>query len=184
MKNSQIIREASQAADEIRRGVFGGTVFPVDPVSIASKLGIKVLETDLPDNVSGAIFKDKEKDPVIVVHHEDSDQRKRFSCAHEIGHFIYRLKNEENDGEYDYVDLRGERSRTGLNKEEIFANQFAATLLMPENEFLNLVKKGKDSVLISLYFGVSPQAVKVRLENIKNKKNEKRIASWVKTTMK
>ena len=58
--------------------------FPVDPVTICKSLGLQVVETELPENISGALIKEEGKEPVIVLHKADSNNRKRFSCAHEL----------------------------------------------------------------------------------------------------
>jgi Zn-dependent peptidase ImmA (M78 family) len=52
-----------------------------------------------------------------------------LSWAHELGHFIRRT---DEPHKYEYVDYRDQRSSTGTDEEEMFANRFAANLLMPE----------------------------------------------------
>ncbi len=64
-----------------------GTRVPVDPIRLASYLGINVLIDDLPDNVSGRIEKRADRDPVITLNRADSTNRARFTCAHELGHY-------------------------------------------------------------------------------------------------
>lgn len=67
--------------------------FPVDPIVIADQLGIRVLAEDLPSDISGALIKRLGQDPtIIVLNKRDSRNRKRFTCAHEIGHYIHRLE--------------------------------------------------------------------------------------------
>lgn len=156
--------DAKTSANELLESIWGGRGFPIDPVWIAAQLGLDVIETDLPESVSGALIKDKEKDPVIVLSKSDSKNRKRFSCAHEIGHYADRLNR---DGEqYEYVDLRGQQASAGTNPEEIFANQFAAALLMPEDEVKRLVKAGTATFLMAQHFGVSDDAIRYRLKNL------------------
>lgn len=138
--------------------------FPVDPVQIAWELGIEVVETTLPDNVSGALIKDQGKDPVILLCNSDSKNRKRFSCAHEIGHYAYRLAN--NGDHYEYIDFRDEASAKGNEPEEIYANQFAAGLLMPADEIRALHRRGLPAFLIAQRFGVSDDAIRFRLNNL------------------
>lgn len=157
---------AQSSAKSLFNSIWGGARgFPVDPVSIANELGVKVVEATLPDDVSGALIKDQGKDPVIVLSQADSINRKRFTCAHELGHYAYRL---ENDGDhYEYVDLRGQSAGQGRDPEEIHANQFAAELLMPEDEVRKILKTGQPVFLISKYFGVSDDAIRFRLRNLK-----------------
>ncbi len=158
---------AIKLADELRNEIWGDRGYPVDPVTIANKLGIKVIVTKLPDEVSGALIKEKGGDPVIVGHNEDSDNRKRFTYAHELGHYVYRLQHNNNNEEYEYIDLRDQRSSFGTEEEEIFANQFAANLLMPEKEVKKLYKQGKNIISMAVHFGISTEAMAFRLKNLK-----------------
>ena len=75
---------------------------PVDVVAIANDLGINVWTMDLPESVSGKIF----RDPVnggrsgfsIAVNGIHSTVGQRFTVAHEIAHFIlHRQKLESGD---------------------------------------------------------------------------------------
>jgi Zn-dependent peptidase ImmA (M78 family) len=154
------------AAEHIRQIAWSAQAFPVDPVTIARKLGLEVLETSLPDEVSGALIKEIGKDPVIVVHRADSDTRKRFSCAHELGHYVSRSESDDEDNTYEYVDLRGALSTTGSDAEEIFANQFAANLLMPKQLVKQKFQEKNSHLEMAMYFGVSNEAMKFRLKNL------------------
>ena len=127
---------AITSASMLLQSVWCDRPLPIDPIWIASRLGIEVIETSLPPDVSGAIIKDEGKDPIIVLCKSDSNNRKRFTCAHEIGHYAYRVANEIDH--YEYVDLRSKKSQLGSDPEEVFANQFAASLLMPEEEIKRL----------------------------------------------
>lgn len=152
------------AAQELLEDAWAGRGFPVDPVQIAKELGIDVFEADLPATVSGALIKEKDQDPAIFLNAKDSRNRKRFTCAHEIGHFIWR---QGNDGEqYEYLDLRGDHSSTGTNPEEVFANQFAANLLMPAKEVGRLCAEDTHRFRMAYHFGVSDDAMRFRLSNL------------------
>ena len=144
---------AEKSAELLLDSVWQLGKFPVDPVWIARQLGIDVIETKLPDEVSGAIVKDIGKDPIIALCHTDSNNRKRFTCAHELGHYAFRVDN--NQDEYEYVDLRNRDSSNGTDPEEIFANQFAACLLMPEEEVRRKHKEKIPSFIMAQHFGVS-----------------------------
>lgn len=144
--------------------IWGNRGVPVDPVWIAKKLGIRVIETKLPDEISGGLIKEKEKDPVIVISKTDSLNRKRFSCAHELGHYVKRVESGEES--YEYVDLRNNLSSSGSDVEEIFANQFAACLLMPEDQVKEYYKMKLPSIFLAEHFGVSDDAMHFRLKNL------------------
>lgn len=140
--------------------------FPVDPVIIAKELGVEVIETELPPEVSGALLKEAGKSPWIAVHRSDVVTRKRFTCAHELGHYVARVESSDDEREYEYVDFRDQQSANGKNPEEIFANQFAAQLLMPEKEVRKQHAKLTTHMALARYFGVSNEALKFRLKNL------------------
>jgi len=153
-------------ATRVLQNTWGNNGFPVDPVSIAKKLGIDVVETSLPESVSGALIKKTGKDPLIAIDSNDSINRRRFSCAHELGHYISRAEKNNFESEYEFVDLRSDSSSNGINPEEIFANKFAANLLMPEAETRKIYKSKKSHFEMAYYFGVSDGALKFRLTNL------------------
>lgn len=141
-----------------------GRGFPVDPAKIASEMGLDVFITDLSGKVSGALIKQKDQDPAIFLNGDDNKVRQRFSCGHELGHYIARQADQ--DDEYEYVDLRGEVAGNGTHPDEIFANQFSAELLMPCDEVIKLHTTGNPSYIIAHYFGVSDDAMNYRLKNL------------------
>ena len=148
---------AKKAAELLLRQAWPSRSFPVDTYRIATSLGIDVVELDLPEGVSGALIKEVGKDPVIMLHSKDSRNRKRFSCAHELGHYIDR---QDKDADcYEYVDLRNAEAALWTDPEEIFANQFAANLLMPEEEVRRLGREGMPYFIMALRFGVSDDAI-------------------------
>ena len=138
---------------------------PVDPISIARRLGLLVYISHLDDGVSGMLIKEPGyDDPEIHLNQADTRNRQRFTCAHEIGHYVKRSA-EGNDGQmWEYVDRRDDLAAQGKNPEEIYANQFAANLLMPRD----VVKRMKDRSVATLAyeFGVSGDAMNFRLDNL------------------
>ena len=157
--------DADSEATCVLTSHWGGRGFPVDPVTIGLRLGIKVMEAELPEAVSGAIFKDAGTDPIIIIEQTDSRNRKRFSCAHEIGHYIWRSGNDSDS--YQYVDLRSVSSTLGTDPEEIFANQFGASLLMPDPEVRKQRAKTRSKSALARHFGVSLEAIRFRLTNLR-----------------
>jgi len=128
-------------------------------------MGLRVLDADLPDNVSGALLKQIGEDPVILLNRTDSRNRKRFSCAHELGHYASRVMGSRAE-HYEYIDLRGVESGAGTNPDEIYANQFAAELLMPEDKMRELHRQGHSPLSIAQFFAVSDDAIRFRLNNL------------------
>jgi Zn-dependent peptidase ImmA (M78 family) len=157
-------RDPAKDAERIRTMVWTEGRFPVDPVQIARRLGIDVRQAYLSESVSGALVKNLGEDPAILLNASDHANRQRFTCAHELGHFVSR---ESDPDAYEYVDLRDTIwSAAGTNPDEVYANQFAANLLMPEKEVRKL--HGKKTVTeMALYFGVSQDSMHYRLTNLK-----------------
>jgi Zn-dependent peptidase ImmA (M78 family) len=154
--------DAESAAGELLDDCWDG-VLPVDPVRVAQSLGVKVLDVYLNEDVSGALVKEQGADPSILLNANDSRNRKRFTCAHELGHFIRRTEQPE---KYEYVDYRDARSSTGTVEEEKFANSFAANLLMPKFLVEELHRQGLPDFRMAQRFGVSRESMQYRLENL------------------
>ncbi len=103
---------------------------PVPVERLARLKGCRVVKYDIKD-ISGVLFRSAD-DVLIGVNSKHPPQRQRFTIAHELGHFLLH------DGEAvhydkDYrVSLRSDLSSAGTDIEEIEANFFAASLLMPD----------------------------------------------------
>jgi Zn-dependent peptidase ImmA (M78 family) len=159
---TDIVGEASQAAEEIRAAHWGDEL-PVDPARVAGSLGIEVVEANLDADVSGAIQREAGEQAVIFVSATDHPNRQRFTCAHEIGHFVKHADEEEVFG---YIDYRDEAASMGLDADERYANAFAAALLMPHREVERLHELGLGEEELAKRFGVSQAAMVNRLKNL------------------
>jgi Zn-dependent peptidase ImmA (M78 family) len=141
---------------------------PIDPFEIAKNLGIKAYTADLDDGVSGMLIKLAGEDPEIYVKASDSPNRRRFTCAHEIGHYVKRSAT--GDIEWEYIEHRDLLTSQGNNPEEIYANQFAASLLMPSEQVERCIKDranlAAETALLAAQFGVSEDAMRYRLVNL------------------
>lgn len=109
---------------------------PVDIHAIAKNLFIQIVEEKAPEEISGFLLKGVDnRNSIIGVNQIHSESRKRFTIAHEIGHFLlHNYQGVHFDGKTArfQVYLRNEKSSEGTNIEEREANLFAAELLMPE----------------------------------------------------
>jgi hypothetical protein len=138
---------------------------PVDVVAIAAELGINVWETkSFPDSISGKIFKDPlnggKSGFSILVNANHSLTRKRFTIAHEIGHFVWHRHRLESG---EVVDDAMYRSGVTA-KEETEANRFAADLLMPFPLIRSLMAAGiKSPEQLATKLQVSLAAMRIRL---------------------
>ena len=141
-----------------------GTSPPVNVVSIAKLLGLEVYEShELPEGIAGKIFRDKKHggqgEYSIIVRGADPFVRKRFTVAHEIGHYLLHRHLFAAAGLVDDALYRSQLS----TRLEAQANGFAADLLMPWH-LLSPIKDKPISELASL-FEVSQQAMNIRLES-------------------
>lgn len=159
-----------KAKDTIEKYSFNE--FPIDPVKIALKVGIAVRDVQFKDiaedSVCGGIIKENESIE-IYVNKYDPINRKRFTIAHELGHYF--LGHLENKGEC--IDLH-----RGINNEnkiiEIQANAFAAALLMEKNRVeysFNTLKKvgfSNENIILELskLFAVSASAMNLRVQKL------------------
>jgi Zn-dependent peptidase ImmA (M78 family) len=151
-----IRRAARRQAAEVLDRYWSPAVIPVDPVVIARRLGLSVFSAELGEEVWGMLASGTAGSDIYL----DRDQppnRYRFSCAHELGHFIDR-GGELTPGEA-FVDRRSDDS-VG-RADEVFANEFAGSLLMPEQAFRRAARSLDDFDLAS-HFDVSLDSVRYR----------------------
>ena len=145
--------------------------FSVD--ELAKKYGLEIFRGKFIKSVSGWIEKTENNSFKIVVNKDHPTQRRRFTAAHEIAHYIL------------HEELIGERisdnalyRSTLSNRQEVEANKLAAEILMPKHSLLdNLLNKKKagqlkgltDKDLLSLIgtlakeYNVSKEAMTIRL---------------------
>lgn len=158
------IQDAEQAATQmLEQSWWGEHSLPVDPFALAQGLGIAVRSTRLRSDESGNIVIAPEG-AVITINQADHPNRQRFTCAHEIGHYLRRAAQGDRET---YVDLRSTLAGLGVDSEEIYANQFAAALLMPAAHVRRFVDAGLNPQDVASIFGTSVQAVELRLRNLR-----------------
>ncbi|ODS57844.1 MAG: hypothetical protein ABS36_05230 [Acidobacteria bacterium SCN 69-37] len=148
---------------------------PIDVNRIAKDLGLQILSEDLGAEVSGLLVNNG-RNAYICVQKSDAETRRRFTIAHEIGHFV--LRHQFIGGEHVHVDKgnfisqRGPRSSAGVDPMEIEANQFAASLLMPSRIVRKLAEQqglplwDSDVSELAKTFKVSEQAMTIRLSTL------------------
>jgi Zn-dependent peptidase ImmA (M78 family) len=154
---------ASALATEVLESHWPGG-FPINPFQIAAHMGVLVYETTLDADLAGAVFTDVGGLPVIMISRDDAPVRKRFTCAHELGHLC---KRQREGRAIDFLDKRNGMSSTGTDPEEVFANAFAAQLLMPDYEVVAQHKQGVGMRAMARFFGVSTAAMMNRLNHLR-----------------
>jgi hypothetical protein len=139
-----------------------GLFYPEDTLlSITSKLGLKVAVTDLSflgRGVSGVIIPVDAEVPqdTILIAKSEPMERRNFTLAHELGHYILhgggvKLRIDKYDYKLDSKE----------SNEETEANYFAASLLMPKDLFIRVLRASTVEATAA-YFAVSNSAVRIR----------------------
>jgi Zn-dependent peptidase ImmA (M78 family) len=159
---------ASRLLDLAWKRDDGRFPLPVEPAEIAKDLGLKYYVADLGPRISGMLVRQPGRDTEIHVSRDDGHARQRFSCAHELGHYVYRspgegLPTDEGDGS---VCFRDDLAGKGTDPEEIWANNFAAALLMPSSFVQAARLEFPEIAILAGKFRVSAEAMRVRLENL------------------
>jgi Zn-dependent peptidase ImmA (M78 family) len=161
-----VTQEAVRDATELLQATWDRNLewcrLPIDPIAIAQSLGVKVFRAELESTISGLLSKQAGMDAVIFLNAADSPSRQRFTCAHELGHFFRNASDEE---KLDYVDYRDGRAKLGLDADEVYANAFAAELLMPEARVRTEWQRSA-AASMALEFGVSLEAMRIRLKTL------------------
>ena len=140
---------------------------PVPVERIAERLRLDIRYAPLNGELSGALIRN-EGEVYIGVNSLQSKSRKRFTIAHELGHFVL---HEGIHVDRDFrINWRDGNSSKAVNPEEMEANRFAAELLMPTDllvrdiESLRRVDRPALELLAKRY-QVSSHAMRIRLGN-------------------
>jgi Zn-dependent peptidase ImmA (M78 family) len=148
---------------------------PVDVEGIIRALGIEYVEEPRPDSLSGLIerYGDGYR---IIVNSDHSRVRRRFTAAHELGHYVYH-RDLIGDGIYDDAayrtgDLTGRFRNPKIRLEhETQANRFASVVLMPSGLMDRLqheqnldMRNPTDVQVLARLLDVSEQALRIRLK--------------------
>lgn len=160
-----------------------------DLADLARDLGLKVFEEDLMPYQDGFLTYDPSCGSAtgfkIVVNSKHNLSRKRFSVAHEIGHFVLHRNDVEylkdkvaafaNTSFQPKLNRVQERDTLGFDYESLEdrakekeANAFASALLMPTNFFKpSFIRLNGDIETLAQLFLVSPEAVRRRIRELK-----------------
>ena len=159
---AKIKKEAAEDAARVLKATLRLRA-PVDPIAIAQELGIQVLEGELDrDRLGGLVMKPGEE-PKIYMNQLDLLIRRRLTCAIELGHYVRRSAK---TNEYGRVDRRSDRSEVEEDPESVYAEQFAACLLMPDKDVRIMLELGVDDLEIALRFQVPRELVQRRLDDL------------------
>lgn len=124
----------NRVAESVR--TFYGISAPVtDMIAIVSCLGGRVEEqANFDDCCDGTIRKVGKDSFTIIISPFQNEQRKNFTIAHELGHLFLHMGYRTNFEVWKNQDEVKYR-RFGSTEQEYQANEFAAALLMPAEDF-------------------------------------------------
>lgn len=146
-----------------------GDRLPVDVPSLIRALGISYNEVPMPAENSGKIERDG-SGYAITVNALEGPQRKRFTAAHELAHYLLHLDLLPSGGHLDrlYNSLGYTETGNGIRPQhEVQANQFAANLLMPALFLRKKYDPDADNVSeLARTCAVSPMAMRIRLKSL------------------
>ncbi len=146
-----------------------GARVPVDVNAVAEYLGLSVVEEDLEGSVSGMLVL-KDGRGVIGVNENHHPNRRRFTVAHEIAHYLLHRGSASVFVDARPVFFRDDDSAACTKQQEIEANAFAAELLVPAvalRERVNheAVDPYDDAAAhrLAKTFGISTQTLTIKL---------------------
>jgi Zn-dependent peptidase ImmA (M78 family) len=149
---------------------------PVPVEAIARAKGLPIVEAEMEADVSGALIRGGDLQG-IAVNASQAPVRKRFTVAHELAHFLLdHVDNDHLDWEFTVIRRDG-RSSEAEDDQEIAANFFAASLLMPKEILRQDVEsylrfdgevrlEDGDVLMLAKKYKVSEAAMRYRLQNL------------------
>jgi Zn-dependent peptidase ImmA (M78 family) len=157
------VRDAYETHEKYWADSNGDLAVPIDPISIASAMGIDVFTEPMKESQDGYLEPNGPNGkPAIFLNQDHSLARIRFTCAHELGHFVEHQKRHAPLTRCD----RDPRASSGTDPQEIYSNRFAAALLMPKAFLMKLHNDGLSVDALARRFKVSRAAVIWRLRNL------------------
>ena len=162
-KMRQLIDEMAQEVIRIY-----GILIPVDDIDqVVEKIGGKVIENPEMDFFSdGKIRKDGDKSFVIEISPGQTKERRNFTIAHELGHLFLHMGFDTDEDRWN-----SQQSivyyRAGCTDSEYQSNEFAAALLMPRKQFVDVLYQNAEDNIVNIgavasYFNVSIDAASNR----------------------
>jgi Zn-dependent peptidase ImmA (M78 family) len=144
-----------------RLAAAGLLTIPLNVQAVAEFLGLEVVEEPMDDDLSGYLER-RGGTWVVGVNAFHHINRKRFTIAHEIAHFMLHSAQQAS-----FHDRTFSRRATDPSPMEREADRFAAELIMPEPMVRNLIASGVTSLsALAERFRVSALAMNYRVKNL------------------
>ena len=132
---------------------------PVDLIGLANILNIEVYEQELENKISGAIrYNRDDKKYTILLNKKDNNNRKRFTLAHELGHFF--LDKDLLESDEIHIDILYRCS----DEKEKEIDYFSGALFMPKRLIEIMYEDNPSISELAEIFEVSESAMTVRLD--------------------
>ena len=153
-------------AQELRQwlGLGGGPIADIFSV-IEISIGIRLFQRQLDTEISGLFVFDERVGACILLNSAHPVQRRTYSAAHELGHFIGTRHSPETHRQNEQF----------LSREERYADEFGRSFLTPQDSFskaFNLIVDGNDRIsrkhviILANQFGISREFCIRRLEQL------------------
>jgi len=146
---------------------------PIQIEELAKHRGLKVVTYPLEDDVSG-VLAIKNGEGTIGVNQNESKSRRRFTIAHELGHFELHRDKSDLFVDKQFIYRSKTSGHTPANQQmEQEANFFASAILMPSDKVRNEVDKIKLDLAseeaiaeLAKIFEVSTTAMSIRISSL------------------
>ena len=129
--------------------------------------GTVIENDDFDSDSDGSIKKTSNNTFEIKISKNQTNERRNFTIAHELGHLFLHMGYRTNDELWEKQD-NCVYNRFGKSEQEFQANEFAASLLMPEDKYIEYFRDiytgnfEKDIKNVSSHFNVSVSAASNR----------------------
>jgi len=157
--------ESIALEERIRLGVGDGQI-PLLRDILEQDVGLRIFYYPLPAKFSAIYLYDDQVGGCIAINSNHPEERRRWSLAHDYGHFLtYRQK----------ATVFIENGYQRKPESERVADEFANCFLMPRNGItrrFNDIRRTKDKItpgdlcILAHYYGVSVEALTRRLEDL------------------
>lgn len=136
-------------------------MLPIDPFKIATRAGIEINELPDGSRYSGELTV-RGDSATIFYNASEGELRKRFTVAHELGHYFLRHG-------HSFLDAADNFDLYTLSPREMLANSYASKLLMPAEYVRAVFWRRGITTLEGLcdYFDVSEIAMVNRLKQLR-----------------
>jgi Zn-dependent peptidase ImmA (M78 family) len=134
---------------------------PLDIFKVVDSLGLRLSFQQMDNDMSGFLERQGSQ-WVVGINSSHNIVRQRFTAAHEIAHYVLHRGLQQR-----FADVTFARRSNDRNQMERQADNFSASLLMPEEAVNTLVRSGVGNLNeLANRFQVSPLAMKYRLVNL------------------